>query len=113
MLESNTKKLGPNGITENVNRMVIIRIPGAIINTGLSENEGTQSSLKNNFIVSAMTWKSPNGPTLLGPNLSCQTDKSLRSTHIRPAAMESGIKRTPKMIKIYSIYLLIIYCQNM
>jgi hypothetical protein len=55
MLELKTKKSGPKGITEKVNRMVIIRIPGAIINTGLSENEGTQSSLKNNLIVSAIT----------------------------------------------------------
>jgi len=100
ILESNTRKLGPKGITENVNRIVIMSIPGAIINTGLSENGGIQSSLKNNFMVSAITWNNPNGPTRLGPSLSCHTDKSLRSTHISPAAMDKGISITPSMIKM-------------
>ena len=35
--------------------MVIINIPGAITNTGRSEKGGTQSSLKNNLMVSAIT----------------------------------------------------------
>ena len=42
---------------------------GAIINTGLSDKGGIQSSLVNIFIISARTWNTPKGPTRFGPYL--------------------------------------------
>ena len=61
-------------------------IAGAMTNTGLSANGGTQSSLVSSLIVSATVCRMPNGPTRFGPYRSCHSASIRRSSQTRPAA---------------------------
>jgi hypothetical protein len=86
---------GVKGSTAKEKSTVIMMIAGAMTKTGLSANGGIQSSFIRSLIVSAITWSSPNGPTLFGPYLSCQSASSRRSTQIRFAAIVIATNRTP------------------
>lgn len=44
---------------------------GAIININGEDVDGRRGSLVNNFTASAAGWRSPYGPTTLGPLRSC------------------------------------------
>ena len=60
-----------NGITAHPTKLSIKVIMGASKNTILSDPDGIIISFVNNLIPSANGWSSPNGPTTLGPLLSC------------------------------------------
>lgn len=44
---------------------------GAMMNIDVEEVDGRKGSLVKSFMASAMGWRSPYGPTMLGPFRSC------------------------------------------
>src|SRR5262245_35786658 len=96
---SATTIVGENGMITKLSNTLATTIAGAVMNTHLSANGGIQSSLKNNFSVSASTIRIPSGPARFGPSLSCHKASSLRSTQISPAAIFSNTNSTPKTIQ--------------
>ena len=66
ILRSATTIFGANGMITKLISTVPATMAGAIINIPLLANGGIQSSLKNNFSVSASTINIPNGPARLG-----------------------------------------------
>src|SRR5688572_4833568 len=107
--KSATIIVGEKGIITKLSSTLPTTIVGARTNTPLSANGGIQSSLKNNFSVSASTIKIPRGPARLGPSLSCHIASILLSTHIRPAAIFSSTNKTPSTIQICSIEVIILF----
>src|SRR3990170_1311277 len=78
---------GENGTTAKARRTAVIMTAGARTNTALSEKGGTQSSFANILSMSATTCRRPNGPTRLGPYLSCHRARRRLSIQMRPALM--------------------------
>jgi hypothetical protein len=73
----------PMGTTASAINAVMRAKAGAMIKNGLFAWLGIMSSLKMNFTPSASGWRNPNGPTRLGPSLSCMNALTLRSASVR------------------------------
>ncbi|MOA18928.1 hypothetical protein D3C78_1392740 [compost metagenome] len=67
MLRSATPQFGVIGMITKAISRAPMAMRGARVKIILSANGGVQSSLKNILIMSAPSWKAPNGPTRLGP----------------------------------------------
>lgn len=62
---------------------------GAIINIVTDEVVGRNGSLINSFTASAIGWRRPYGPTILGPFRSCIYPRTFRSIKVRNATARS------------------------
>jgi hypothetical protein len=61
-------------------------ISGAIVKIGCLTMPGVMSSLKNILMPSTSVWRTPNGPTRLGPSRDC-----IRATIRRSAQISSAV----------------------
>jgi hypothetical protein len=58
---------------------------GAIMNMVMDDVSGRNGSLVNSFTASAIGWRSPCGPTTLGPLRNCIYPRTFRSIRVRNA----------------------------
>src|SRR5664280_180785 len=89
----------PNGITMNVSRATDTEIIGASRYSPRLTLAGVRSSLKRSLTASTIGWKSPSGPTRLGPRRSWMNAAPRRSTHSMTA---TRVRTVPAMTATFA-----------
>src|SRR6478672_12008461 len=82
---------------------------GAAVNTHLSARTGVMSSLIISFTASAIGWRTPYGPTRIGPSRDCAHAITLRSSSTMYVTPTSVAFRTMTIFKSGITKLSIIY----